>query len=519
MTLANPTRAEAVRFLQRATFGATSTDVNRLMNIGAQAWLDEQMRRTPAQTWHARRRRGDRLHDIVWQSYLTDADQLRKRVAYALSQIMVASSKELNDNDVAVYADLLEAHCFGTYRELLEAVTRSVAMGDYLTYDRNRREDERRGSVPDENYAREVLQLFSIGLWELNRNGTQRTSGGQPIPTFDDDDVVGLARVFTGFRRPDVRGAPNKYRLPMESTGEFAERWHETGAKQFFGATIPAREDRTLDQSLALALDAIAGHHNVAPFISRQLIQRLVTSNPSPAYVDRVAAVFDNDGNGRRGNLGAVVRAILTDAEAWRTSWPESHGKVREPVLRFTIGLRAFGARTTSLPWQIGRLDSSADRLGQQPFDANSVFNFYRPGYVPPQSPLGDAGLVAPEMQIANETSAIGWINYLARFLRRPPNRVRFEIDDLLAAAVGKDLSDADAAALVDEIAARLCPTGLSDATRSVVIRRVQQTRDDGYDPDDRRDGPTRRRREIHLDRVMGAASMILASTDFLWER
>ena len=528
-----PTRADAVRFLQRASFGGTPAEVDRVTSIGIDAWLDEQLALTPAQTHHQRRLAGTGFSSSIWQSYLSDPDQLRKRTAFALSQIMVVSDRELQDRDLAVYADLLEANCFGTYRSLLEAVTRSVAMGRYLTYERNRRADERRGTVPDENYAREIMQLFSIGLWQLNQNGTRRTdASGEPIPTYDTDDILGLARVFTGFEAPQIDDDPQRYALPMESDSDFSRRYHETGEKRFLGTTIPARDSRTLDESLAIALDTLADHPNVGPFISHQLIQRLVTSNPSPAYVARIAGVFADDGTGQRGNLGAVVRAILVDDDAWDATPSASSGKLREPVLRFTATSRALGVSSTRTPWPIRGIGSSATGLGQQPFDAPSVFNFYRPGYVPPQSPLGDNSLNAPEMQIANETTAIGWLNFMARFLRRPPGRtynrgeadeyrsqVEFDVDDLVALVDTKEISAADAGVLVDELAARLCPHGLSPAVRDVIVRRVRQIRDDNYDPDRTETYHVRRRNDVHLDRVMGAASMIVASTDFLWER
>jgi len=527
------TRADAVRFLQRATFGGTPAEVNRLLSIGIDTWFSEQFARNPSRTHHRRRLDELEFDKSIWQSYLSDPDQLRKRVAYALSQILVVSNQDLGDRDVAVYADLLEANCFGTYRDLLEAVTRSVAMGRYLTYERNRRANENRGTVPDENYAREIMQLFSIGLWQLNRNGTRRLDGaGQPIPSYDTDDILGLARVFTGFEAPAINDIPNRYSLPMVSDGDFADQQHERGEKRFLGTTIPASDTRTLDESLAIALDTLAAHPNVGPFISHQLIQRLVTSNPSAGYVRRVADVFTDDGAGVRGNLAAVVRAILDDDEAWRQNPPQASGKIREPVLRFTVAARALRVSNSRAPWIINGLGDAATELGQQPFVANSVFNFYRPGYVPPQSPLGDRDLTAPEMQIANETTAIGWINFIARFLRRPPTRifnrdepneyrveVEFDVDDLIALIDTKTVSTADARALVDELAARLCPQALSASTREVVVRRVTQIYDDGYDPDRTEDYHVRRRNNVHLDRVMGAAAMILASTDFLWER
>lgn len=526
-------RADAVRFLQRASFGGTPDEVDRIQTIGIDAWIVEQLSLQPSETHHQRRLADTRFNASIWQSYLSDPDQLRKRIAYALSQIMVVSRYEVSDAHVAVYADLLEEHCFGTYRELIEAVTRSVAMGEYLTYNRNRRADDRRGTVPDENYAREVLQLFSIGLWELNDDGTRRTDGaGDPIPTYDTDDILGLARVFTGFEAPSIDDDNSRYQLPMRSDSEFTARHHETGEKRFLGTIIPASDTRTLDESLAVALDTLADHHNVGPFLSHQLIQRLVTSNPSAQFVGRIAATFADDGNGQRGNLAAVVQAILTDDEAWQSNPPDTFGKLREPVLRFTTVARALGVSTSHLPWPLDDLGDAATELGQHPFTPPSVFNFYRPGFVPPQSSLGDAGLTAPEMQIANETTAIGWVNYVARFLLRPPGRtidrgtpseyriqVGFELDDLIATIATKALSNIAAGELIDELAARLCPDGVSPALRSVMVRRIADIEDDNYDAARTEDYHVRRRDYVHRDRVVGATMMLLASTDFLWER
>ncbi|MEL6892608.1 MAG: DUF1800 family protein, partial [Actinomycetota bacterium] len=329
------TRADAVRFLQRATLGPRPADVTHLLDIGIDAWFAEQFTRTmPASHLDRRLAHGNAIN-AIWEGLLAGPDQLRKRVGYALSQIFVAAHPAVSNLRICAYADLLEAHAFGTYRALLEHVTRSQAMGQYLTYERNRAADARRGSVPDENYAREVMQLFSIGLWELRRNGSRRTDGaGEPIPTYDTEDILGLARVFTGFENPRADDNPRIYAQPMTSDGEFADRWHERGEKRFLGALIPASETRTLDESLAVALDTLDAHPNTAPFISHQLIQRLVTSNPSPGYVERVVSVWEDDGSPAhvRGNLAAVVRAILLDEEAWRPNPPAAQGKLREPA-------------------------------------------------------------------------------------------------------------------------------------------------------------------------------------------
>ncbi|WP_420452572.1 DUF1800 domain-containing protein [Ilumatobacter sp.] len=527
-------RADAVRFLQRTTFGPTTADVDHLISIGIDAWFDEQS--TAARGTTHLQTRIDGAPDVrscVWGAYLAGTDQLRRRLAYALSQIFVVSRHELDDRSVCAFADLLERHCFDTYRSLLEHVTRSGAMGRYLTYAGNRKEDARRGRVPDENYAREVMQLFSIGLWELAPDGTRRRDGaGQPIAAYDQDDILGLARVFTGFAAQRVGEDVRRFALPMDSAGDHAQRFHERGEKRFLGTVVPAAADRTLDQSLAIALDRLADHPNTGPFIGHQLIQRLVTSNPSPAYVRRVAAVFADDGTGVRGNLLAVARAIVLDVEAWSTTPPPGSGKLREPVLRFTTVARTLGVHVDEGPWPIGSLSDPASELGQQPFESPSVFNFYRPGYVPPQSALGDAGLTSPEMQLANETSAIGWVNHLARFLARPPGRtwssgpaagrrsqVGFDLDDLLAPVSTKHVTAAAATALVDELVARLCPHGVDGRVRSATIRRVREVVRDDYDPSRTDARHVALRDDIHLERVITAVVMIAVSTDFLHER
>lgn len=493
LTPGSLTRPDAIRFLQRATLGARPGEDTALIDLGVDAWLTDQFARPPAQTNVERLGSAKTMYRSFWQGAFEGTDQLRKRVAYALSQIFVVSASDVGSRKTAIYADLLEEHAFGTYRDLLEHITLSQAMGDYLTYRGNRKADERKGSVPDENYAREIMQLFSIGLWELNDDGSRRLVGGEPIPTYDNDDIIGLARVFTGWNRPDNPDGSGDSSSPMVNR----EDWHEPGAKTFLGVTVPENTDGV--ESLRIALDTIAAHRNVAPFISHQLIQRLVTSNPSPAYLRRVSRVFADDGNGQRGNLAAVVRAILIDDEAWQNNPPDWFGKLREPALRFTVLMRALDVGTPNGHWRFDSLDEPSTELSQQPYRSPSVFNFYRPGYVPPQTALGDAGRVAPELQLANEPSVIGWLNFIGRELRRDESSIVYDIDDLRA------LVD-DPAALVAEMAMRLCPNGISDELRSIVERTVESVE---FSNQDRRT----------QERVMSAALLIAASTDFLYER
>ena len=488
-------RTDAVRFLQRATFGARSGDTDALIVRGLDGWFDDQMALTPNETHLERRlRRGLSAHRGYWRGALIEPDQLRRRVAYALSQILVVSANDIDQTTLAHYMDLLEAHAFETFRDLLEAVTRSQAMGRYLTFVNNRRADPRRGQVPDENYAREVMQLFTIGLWELEPDGTRRSVAGEPIPTYDQDDISGLARVFTGWRRPeDVTDA--RHSMPMV----MREQDHEAGPKSFLGVTIP--ENTPGEASLAIALDTLVAHPNVGPFIGRQLIQRLVTSNPSPDYVRRVADVFDDNGGGVRGDLGAVVRAVLLDDEAWRTDRPSTFGKLREPVLRFTVVARALDVTSgDDDDWGFDNTRDPATSLGQLPFAAPSVFNFYRPGYVAPQTPLSELDLVAPEFQIVDETSAIGWINWLGSYLRTPRGSQSYDLDGLSA------LAD-DVPALVTEIAERLCPDGISVDLRGIIERNIGGVVDE------------RNLERQALERVLGVVLMIAASTEFLYER
>ena len=488
-------RADATRWLQRATFGARPGDVDALLARGVDGWLADQLARTPRETHTARRTRTDvSWGRSYWRGVLSEPDQLRRRTAYALSQILVASANELGQTAITDYIDVLERHAFAPFRTLLGAVSRSVAMGDYLTYVGNRRADERQGRVPDENYAREIMQLFTIGLWELEPDGSQRLVNGAPAPTYGQADIGGLARVFTGWRYPP-KDAPPADALEMVMN----ERDHEPGEKSFLGVTIPA--GTTGEASLDIALDTLVAHPNVGPFIGRQLIQRLVTSNPSAAYVARVAAVFGDNGSGARGDLGAVVRAILLDDEAWAPNRPPGFGKLREPVLRFTTVARALGVTSSDDDgWNFDNTRDPATSLGQMPFAAPSVFNFYRPGYVPPQTPLAERGLGAPEFQILDETSAIGWINWLASTLRSPRAPISYDLSGLVA------LAD-DVPALVTEVGARLCPDGISPALRAVVERNVTAAVD------------TRDHDRQSFERAIGTVLMVAASADFLHER
>jgi len=434
------TRATAARFLTQATFGPTDADIDRVMAVGYSAWIDEQFalpatshrsyfqaRDAEIKVANASSSAGqDQVLESFWKQAVSGPDQLRQRSAYAMSQIFVISmvdSGVANDlRAVAAWMDMLGDKGLGTYRDLLENVSRHPMMGIYLTHLRNQKADQRSGRVPDENYSREVIQLFSIGLVELNEDGSARQVNGAAVETYGAADISGLAKVFTGWSWacpdwPDnscffsgsvgTNSDPDRGFKPMMGYAQY----HSTEEKKFLGVTIAAQTQSDPTASLRTALDTLAAHPNVGPFIGRQLIQRLVTSNPSPTYVRDVARAFANNGSGVRGDMKAVIKAVLMHPEARVMS--DTSGKVREPVLRLSAYLRAFPHRSDTGQFKVGNTDNPGTALGQSPLRAPSVFNYYRPGYVAPGTASAGRSLVAPELQIAHETTAAGYINYM----------------------------------------------------------------------------------------------------------
>ncbi|MDF3013353.1 MAG: putative lipoprotein [Cellvibrio sp.] len=430
---------EAVRFLAQTTFGPTAKDIDHVISIGKTAWLDEQFNKPQTKHLVLLDKRFEQIglvvepvkdnneegylrdlqrSDIWWEVALWGDDQLRQRVAYSLSQILVISNvSDVLYNDtrgIANYQDILATHAFGNYRDLLKAITLNPMMGEYLSMVRNEKTDTNRNIRPDENYARELMQLFSIGLVQLNLDGSARLDEqGNPIPTYDQTTVKELARVFTGWNMATIKmwwewtesGASEI--LPMKSF----DNYHDFNAKTLFGdKSIPA--NKTPEQDIDAALDIIFAHANVAPFISKQLIQRLVTSNPSPAYVTRVANVFNDNGKGVKGDMKAVVKAIVLDDEAqngYKNS-PATFGKLREPLLKKSHLWRAFKGtgtpttleNSTATPPRI-RFHGSGRLLGQRPYGSFSVFNFYRPDYQHPGE-IKTANMNSPEFQILTES-------------------------------------------------------------------------------------------------------------------
>ncbi len=431
----NRTSEAAVRFLTQATYGATPELIADVKLNGFDDWITRQLKAPPTFTMPIMQGRKiqQTLQDSVrpagitvthffnawWKASLTGDDQLRQRVAFALSQIFVISQNndELEYKPLALsnYYDMLLKHAFGNYRELLEQVTLSPAMGAYLDLRGNRKAD---GEIrPNENYAREILQLFSIGLDKLNPDGTLKLGAdGMPIPTYDQDVIIGFARALTGWDYHQKGTDPNPppdFQRPMTLIPDFHEEGKMPGKQYskllFDGITLqPGRSGK---QDLQDSLNVVFRHPNVGPFISRQLIQRLVCSNPSPGYIYRVARKFDDNGQGVRGDLGAVVRAILTDYEARSTTLlaKTEYGHLKEPVVRTAQIIRAFKPRSITGDWKISNTDTP---LGQTPLRAQTVFNFFSPNFAK-SGEVRKAQLVSPEFAITSETTTITAANFI----------------------------------------------------------------------------------------------------------
>jgi uncharacterized protein (DUF1800 family) len=373
----------------------------------------------------------------------TGQDALRARIAYSLLQYFVVSvipgpfTQELPLG--SGFFDLLAKNAFGNFRQLLEDVSLSPAMGIYLSHIKNQKENPASGRLPDENYAREIMQLFTIGLNQLNQDGTLKLDGqGKPIETYTNADITGLAKVFTGFSwagpdtgnerfllavtpgngKGDLHVADHTIK-PMQSYPQFTS----TSEKRFLGVTIPAKGQPDSMGDLKIALDTLFNHPNTPPFFCKQMVQRLVTSNPSPNYVKRVADVFVNDGTGKRGNLNAVFRAILLDADARNPAQSNQNGKIREPAVSFFQLLRTFNATSDSGIWRVRGdarfMSSPTNGFAQYPLFSPSVFNFYQPDYRPAANTTetGKLNLAAPEMQIKSESTVAAYMNVMRKLI------------------------------------------------------------------------------------------------------
>ena len=544
---------EAARFALQAKFNVTDAEIIELRQQGYAAWISAQLNAPEAQTgvaWLDGRGYGavsaateffDQSYPgdfMIWQQLMQSPDGARKRLALALSEFFVVSlnsiDAEFRSHGIAQYWDLLVRGTRGNFRQLLEDITLNPAMGVFLNTKGNQKEDSR-GRQPDENYAREVMQLFTIGLYQLNADGTEkRAADGSKLASYTSADVSNLSRVFTGWDFDSSQSVNtllqySGYTRNIGNTSRMTRRMvltasrHSTLAATFLGTTIAANTPG--DQALKTALDTLFNHPNVGPFFGKQMIQRLVTSNPSPAYVGRVAAIFNNNGDGVRGDMKSVFAAVLLDDEARSPvglSAP-TFGKLREPMVRLVQWGRTFGLTSKAGSWKLDEQRNPSDQLGQSPLRPGSVFNFFRPGYVPPSTALAASQQVAPEFQIVNESTVGGYLNYMQ-------DRIRygFNIDsptvaehtyntysrDITASYAAELLLVADVPALVNRLNLLMCAGQLSASTRTLMTSALSATA---------LPTPTASNAQAVLDarlnRICAGVLMVMASAEYLVQK
>ncbi len=538
---------EAARFLLQAQFSASDAEIADVRTKGFKAWLTEQFAAPTAQTgfsWLDARGYGQvesvfRYYDntypadyMIWNQLMTSSDAVRKRCALALSEFFVVSLNSLDlswrCHAIAAWWDLLVTGSFGNYRQLLEAVTLNPAMGYYLNTKGNKKEDVARSRVPDENFGREVMQLFSLGLYLLDQDGTEKRDGsGNRIETYTQSDITNIARVFTGWDTDQSQNVPtlepvqnrtipstHYTRLPMALTAAN----HSTLASTFLGATVPAGTAGV--PALKIALDTLFNHPNVAPFFGKQMIQRLVTSNPSPAYVARVAAAFNNNGAGVRGDLKAVFAAVLLDDEARNANGltQVGFGKLREPIVRLVQWGRTFGITSARGSWKMNNLSNPGTQLGQSPLRSPSVFNFFRPGYVPPGTALSASKTPVPEFQLVNESSVGGYLNYMQSAIRsgiyvsapdQAGNGSNATNGYDITAGYGAEMTLVlDAGALVARLNLLLCAGQLSIANQTLIINALNANALTATSTD-----------SAKRDRIAAAVLLVMASSDYLIQK
>ena len=515
-----PNLSAASRFLAQSTLGADYETITKVSEMSFSEWIDAQFATARPFGVEAFTREltvialdsiysmgGDPQkvkphlyywNTAWWQYIMTGEDLLRSKVALALSEIFVISEVSSLKNyplTLANYYDVLLDHSFGNYRELLEKITLHPAMGVYLTHINNPKADERFNRFPDENYAREVMQLFSIGLNELNNDGTiKRDANGDPIPTYDNDDIEEFAKVFTGLTWGDafLFGQKAMSRISYTVPMVMINAWHEPGPKQLLnGVNIPDRRPVNGLADIKDALDNLFNHPNVGPFLAKRLIQRMVKSNPSPDYINRVANAFNDNGSGTRGDLKAVIKAILLDPEARDCGFINDpfEGMLREPITRYTHLSRAFNAGNEEGLYR-NTMKQFHELLGQKPLASPSVFNFFQPDYQP-VGPIEEAGLVAPEFQITNSVTILGYANRLHDWIMKKNNlmeffkiygkegwhkektRINLDLSDEMDLGDGKDVD-----ALLERINLILLHGQMTEPTRNIIRKAIVEIPD-----------------------------------------
>ena len=458
------TKAQAFRILEQATFGPTDDDLKAVQTLGTAKWIEQQLNSSSAydsssdsHQSHLQRykaiakmaepstyssesdfnnnyhgRTSDYQTAAWFDNVLHGKDQLRQRVAFALSELIVISGSKqrtrFRGDSLASYYDILAKHAFGNFRNLMGEISRSPGMGVFLSHQGNKKFNSSSNTHPDENFARELMQLFSIGLWKMNQDGSMvKDSSGDPIASYTQDDVEELAKVMTGY---DIKGN-SKFGKTNRGNGEewaspmeFNSSHHEYASKTFLGSNIGAEGSSNSDPSdLDQALNIIFQHQNVGPHVGRHLITRLVTSNPSSSYISRIAEKFNNDGNGNRGNLKEVVRSVLLDPEAREEEYSNvgNFGKPKEPILALTQFLRAFDvkpldgwkSRTNATMNGVYQFFYLENIIGQSPLRSETVFNFFSSDFIPADSHFISNSMVAPEFQIQSDTVLIKFHNLI----------------------------------------------------------------------------------------------------------
>lgn len=569
------TSNDAARFLLQNQLSATDIEISAVSSGTFASYLQQQYAKPIGQTgWQWLEARGYGISDantyffnnypaefMLWNQLFTAQDSMRKRIALGLSEFFVASLQsaefQWRSHAYAQYWDLLVKNTFGNFRQLLEDVTLSPAMGYYLNTKGNLKESTTTGRTPDENYGREVMQLFTIGLYRLNLDGTVMTDPvtGKKLETYTQDDVTNIARVFTGY---DFDTSDGEKITPVGQTYSISGRLfttkpmlfkasnHTAFASTFLGApTVLA--DNTGGQALRQTLDILFNHPNVGPFFGRQMIQRFVTSNPSPDYVARVATAFNDNGAGVRGDLKAVWTAIFLDDEARRTYTPsntqipnptdpsairndlgrlnrdisdKSFGKLREPMLRFIQWGRTFGATSAQNSWKIFNLNNAATQLGQSPLQSPTVFNFFRPGFVPPGTALAATQTNAPEFQIVNETTVGGYLNFMQNVIRSgvycpeptvPQAAYTNYLPDVQANYVNELALVADPTALVNRLNLLLAAGQISMANQALILTALSSMSINSATP------ATQTNQK--MDRVSAAILMVMACSEYLIQK
>ncbi len=507
---------DAGRFLAQATMGVDRATIDSVAKLDFETWIDQQFALpvTPIQpllpeiydtTFQRFLMAGGDSLDFAsiptsehfdyawWQVNMTNEDLLRQRMAFALSEIFVVSSKsELNryGEGLASYYDMLAENAFGNFEDLLTSVSLHPCMGVFLTHLNNPKSNPTYFIHPDQNYAREMMQLFTIGLYELNLDGSrQQDASGNDIPTYDNDDVQEFAKIWTGLGAGEAMQEPDTLILPefgmrpgqidMTVPMVMYEEHHEPGTKSLLnGYVVPAGQTGMEDIEAAIA--HLFNHPNVGPFFGQQLIQRLVKSNPSPAYVARVAAVFNDNGAGVRGDMRAVIKAVLLDEEARSCEWYEDpvQGKLTEPIIRYTHFARAVGGISTDGKfWNDG--EDYNNGAGQHPLYSFSVFNFYWPDFQP-IGPIGGQGYVAPEFQVYNANTSIGFVNFVNEWvIEETLLRSRGEdMDNVMTNLDHIILHEEDTEALINYLDILLTNGRLRDDTRQIITTIVDPMED-----------------------------------------